>query len=115
MDLKLILLTGVFAVFLIACARELDTSLTTLETGVCVKSPGFALDGVDSLEHVDCSEPGSMLVLRAFDITSYEQWPGDANVNRIADSGCPPRTNYVLSPTEDSWVQADDREVICFE
>ena len=115
MDLKLILLAGVFSVLLIACARELDSSLTTLEAGDCVKSPGFALNGVDSLKHVECSEDGTMLVLRAFDINGYEEWPGDADVNRLSDTGCPPRTNYVLSPTEDSWVYADDREVICFE
>ncbi len=115
MDLKLILITGVFALLLAACARELDSSLTTLEVGDCVKSPGFALNGVDSLKHVDCAEDGTMLVLRTFDINGYEEWPGDANVSRVADSGCPPRTAYVLSPTEDSWTHGDDREVVCFE
>ncbi len=115
MNLKLMLLSGLFSVFVIACARQLDFSLTTLETGDCVKSPGLALNGVESLEQIDCSESGSMLVLRTFDINGYEEWPGDANINRLADSGCPPRTNYVLSPTEDSWARADDREVVCFE
>ncbi|MFQ5473359.1 MAG: hypothetical protein ACE5FA_10815 [Dehalococcoidia bacterium] len=115
MDFKLMLLSGLFSVFLVACARQLDSSLTTLETGDCVKSPGFTLNAVDSLEQIDCSEPGSMLVLRTFDIKVYEEWPGDADINRLARSGCPPRTNYVLSPTEDSWAQAEDREVICFE
>jgi hypothetical protein len=56
-----------------------------------------------------------MLVLRAFDISGYDGWPGDVDIDRLADSGCPPRTNFVLSPTEDSWVHADDREVVCFE
>lgn len=115
MDLKLILLTGVFSILLVGCARELDSSLTTLEAGDCVKSPGLALNGIESLKHVDCSEEGTLQVLRTFDINGYEQWPGDANVTRVSDSGCPPRTNYVLSPTEDSWNRADDREVICFK
>ncbi len=115
MDLKLILITGVFSILLVGCARELDSSLTTLQAGDCVQAPGLALEGVDSLKHVDCSEDGTMLVLRTFDISGYEEWPGDVNVDRVADSGCPPRTNYVLSPTEDSWNQADDKEVICFE
>ena len=115
MDLKLILIAGVFSILLVGCASELGSSLTTLEAGDCVKTPGFAVDGVDSLKHVDCTEDGTMLVLRTFDISGYEQWPGDANVTRVSDSGCPPRTNLVLSPTEDSWNSADDREVVCFE
>jgi hypothetical protein len=115
MDFKLILLTAMFSLFLVACSSELDSSLTTLEAGDCVKMPGSVSSGVESLKHVDCSEDGTLQVLRTFDINGYEQWPGDANVNRVADSGCPPRTNFVLSPTEVSWTQADDKEVICFE
>jgi len=103
-------------VFVVACGG-LDSSLTDFEVGDCIQDPnaGFVGDEVESLDHVDCSEPGTLRVIRVFQITQYDDYPGDAAIDSLVDSRCPFDTTVSLFPTRESWNEADDREVVCFE
>jgi len=102
-------------VLLIACGG-LDSSLTDLEVGDCVKDPALLFQGeVESLDHVDCSEPGTLRVVRVFDITGFDDYPGQAIIDAEMVSGCPFDTVTTLFPTRESLEGADDREVVCFE
>ena len=65
-------------------------------------------------------------VYAVFDI-SESQWPGQARVDELAEQGCLDRfadaigatyedsilVIYTLSPTEGSWKQRKDKEVVC--
>lgn len=111
----IIIAASVGLALVIACG--LDSSLTDLEVGDCIKDPnvGFAAEEVFSVDHVDCGEPGALRVTRVFDIIEYDVYPGDAAIDARATSGCPFDATLVLFPTRESWNDADDREVVCFE
>jgi hypothetical protein len=90
----------------------LDDSLTDLEVGDCIESPGLGVDEVDSVDAVDCG-PGTFRVIDRFQLEG-EDYPGDAALQDMIGSGCPIETVYTLGPTRDSWEKVDDRLVVCF-
>ena len=101
----------------VACTGELDSSLTDFEVGDCIKDPSIGTgqsEVVFSLDRVDCSEPGVLRVTQVFQVTQYDDFPGDAALASLVSSRCPLAT-FSLAPTEESWNGADDREVDCFE
>jgi hypothetical protein len=109
-------LTAIFfvslAFLLAACGDEfLDDSLTDLETGDCIESPGSSIE-VDSVDQVDCG-PGALRVIERFELEG-EEYPGDAALQEMIAAGCPIETVYTLGPTQDSWEKVDDRLVVCF-
>ena len=67
--------------FVAACGG-LDSSLTDLEVGDCIRDPeaSTVAEEVGSLDHVDCGESGMLRVSQVFDITGYDDYPGDATV-----------------------------------
>ncbi len=105
-------------VLVIACTGTLDPSITDFEVGECIKDPNVGFDQVEyfsSLDRVDCSEPGVVRATRVFQITQYDEYPGDAAIDSLASSRCPFDAVLVFFPTQESWNGADDREVVCFE
>ena len=103
--------------FVVACTGELDPSITDFEVGDCIKDPsiGLAREEVESLDRVDCSEPGTLRATQVFQITRYDDYPGDAVIESLASSRCPLDADLLFFPTRESWNDADDREVVCFE
>jgi hypothetical protein len=101
------------AIVALACEAELDPSLTELEVGDCVESRETGQ--IETLKHIDCSEPDALRVTSKFDMSGYSSWPGYPEVDRVAAERCPASTMNYLGPTEESWEEVGDREVICFE
>jgi hypothetical protein len=95
------------------------------EVGECFQTPD-ATDGVGELEKVDCSEPHDNEVFAVFDLPDGD-FPGSETTQDQALEGCLERfEDYVgesydespygiqpIAPSEESWNDADDREVIC--
>lgn len=97
----------------IGCS-QLDSSLSDLEAGDCVRDPGRRFQ-VRSLDHVDCDdEDAALKVTRVFTIKGYEEFPGPITMDEIINRDCTTDTTAALHPTEESWDQAGDREVVCF-
>lgn len=102
------------SLLLIACSAAIDESLTNLEVGDCIQSPGSVAEVV-SVEVVPCDDEGTLQVIERFDIgDADEEFPGDPEVEARAQAGCPDTTLYRLFPTGESWDRADDRLVVCF-
>ena len=98
----------------LACATTLDPSLTELEVGDCVKNPGGQQE-VERLDAVDCDDPGAFKVASTFEVTGQTSFPGEIELQRIALERCSLESTNWLVPTEESWEEADDRLVVCFE
>lgn len=113
-QLTITLALAILGLLLVACAPQLDASLTDLEKGDCVEDPGFAFQ-VDSLKYVDCDEEGVLKVTSVFQIKGYDEWPGQAAIDRVVDRQYTFDTTAAMYPTEESWNSADDRDVVCFQ
>lgn len=99
-------------------------SAFTMRVGDCWNDP----DGqqVSELEVVPCAEPHDNEVIALFDLPDGD-FPGEDAVEAAADEGCTARfADYVgssyesselviwpLWPTEGSWDNMDDREIVC--
>ena len=113
---RAIIVAVLAALSVVVACGGLDSSLTDLEVGDCVKDPDLSVEAeeVGSLDHVDCSEANTLRVTEVFDITGYDDYPGDETIDSIVSSRCSIDAT-ILFPTNDTWNQADDREVVCFE
>ena len=97
----------------LACTTTLDPSLTELEVGDCVKN--YGQQEVERLDTVDCDDPGAFIVASTFEVTGHTSFPGDIELQRIAVERCSLESTNWLVPTEESWEEADDRLIVCFE
>jgi hypothetical protein len=111
---------------LVVVAAVLVGDSLTIEVGECVNAaPASA---VRPLNEVECAEPHHAEVYAVFDVASGSaQYPGDSDVSAAAVEGCveefAPFVGVAfdesefdvlyIHPTEESWVELDDREVIC--
>jgi hypothetical protein len=96
-----------------------------VRVGDCFNDEAFENTEISEIPAVPCSEPHDNEVYAAFDITG--EWPGDERVEQLAYEGCLERfagavgrsyeesvIDYTtIYPTEGSWNQRDDREVLC--
>jgi hypothetical protein len=105
-----------------------DVGVFALEQGDCfVTPPSGNLNEVDA---VPCDEPHSSEVIGLFDLEGDEDapFPGDAEIQTQSNDTCggdlyeeyvgapfdPARhTVQFITPTQQTWDQVDDREVIC--
>ncbi|MGE0159863.1 MAG: septum formation family protein [Gemmatimonadales bacterium] len=93
--------------------------------GDCFDDEAFESSEISEIPAVPCSQPHDNEIYALFDIQG--EWPGSEGVEEIAYQGCLDRfagaigkayedseIDYtVLYPTEGSWKQRNDREVIC--
>ena len=93
--------------------------------GDCFNDEAFENTEISEIPAVPCAEPHDNEVYAAFDITG--EWPGTDRVEELAHEGCLERfagavgksyeesvIDYTtIYPTEGSWNQRDDREVLC--
>ena len=103
-----------------------EGNVFSLDVGDCFQDPD-QFGEVTDVEIVDCSEAHDNEVYHLFDLPEGD-FPGNATVSTLADEGCSEafdgyvgiayaQSRFVyttLSPTEESWDRADDREVVCF-
>jgi hypothetical protein len=99
-------------------------SVFDLNVGDCLN--GNAQGVVGTMDRVTCDQPHVFEVYHAFDIAG-NVFPGEQSVTQQAETGCIAAfEGYVgkdyqqsalflntLWPTADSWVQQNDREVLC--
>jgi hypothetical protein len=98
-----------------------------VEVGDCLNLPS-ELDVVQSVEGVPCTQAHNAQAYAIFDLTGFgDAFPGRAAFEEQAAKGCYERfQSFVgisfeqselyfttLEPTEDSWVELDDREIVC--
>ena len=97
----------------------------SIQVGDCFDDQ-TATEEVSDVPGVPCTTPHDNEVFATFDLTA-PKWPGDEQVNGLADEGCLERfqkaigTTYeesvlmitTLVPSQGSWTQMDDREVVC--
>ncbi|MBT8404393.1 MAG: septum formation family protein [Gemmatimonadetes bacterium] len=101
-----------------------DVSVFSIQIGDCFDD---ADDGeVMEVGGIPCSEPHDNEVYALFDLVD-DAWPGDEAVNETAGAGCRERFAaaigadyedsilmfYPMTPTQGSWDELDDREVVC--
>jgi hypothetical protein len=93
--------------------------------GDCFDDEAFASSEISEIPGVPCSQPHDNEVYAAFDLSG--EWPGDDRVEELAYAGCHERfagaigrgyedsvIDYTaIYPSEGSWKQRDDREVLC--
>ena len=98
-----------------------------IEDGDCLNLPS-ELNQVQSVEGVPCTQAHNAQAYAHFDLTGFlDAFPGSAAFQEQALEGCYERfQSFVgipyeqselylstLEPTEDSWVELDDREIVC--
>lgn len=115
----------VVAALAVGCTDEVD--VFELEVGDCFDQiePG---DGtVESVTAVDCDQPHDHEVYATYDLDDGD-WPGADAVRAEAEEGCRVRFEVYVGapyadseleaaafwPTEASWQEHGDREVVCF-
>lgn len=129
-------IVSVALVGLSACSdaeRDADTdeivgagteSAFSLRVGDCFNDPSG--DDVADVEALPCSEPHDNEVYHLFDLPDGD-FPGEDAVMGLADEGCAAEFDgfvgaayadseldfYHLTPTNDTWNQMSDREVVC--
>lgn len=99
----------------------------SIEVGDCLNLP-TELSEVQSVEGVPCSEAHSAQAFAIFDLTGFgDGFPGSAAFQDQAGEGCYQRFEgfvgipyenselyfTTLEPTQESWAQLDDREIVC--
>lgn len=99
----------------------------SIEVGDCLNLPSD-LNAVQSVEGVPCTQPHSAQAFAKFDLVGFgEAWPGLEAFSADADQGCLDRFEdfvglpyeqsefylTVLRPSEETWEEVDDREVVC--
>lgn len=103
-----------------------DIGVFVVQEGDCISLPTAGAE-VAAFEGSSCDEPHDGEIYELFDITGFDEFPGDTVLREQADEGClnafEPYVgiDYQLSeffytfftPSEDTWNQVDDREVIC--
>ncbi|MBM4183970.1 MAG: hypothetical protein FJ207_07055 [Gemmatimonadetes bacterium] len=96
-----------------------------VHVGDCFNDEAFENTEISELPAVPCSEPHDNEVYATFDIAG--EWPGEERVEELAYEGCLDRfaaaigkgyedsvIDYTtLYPSEGSWKQRNDREVVC--
>ena len=106
-----------------ACGED---KVPTADIGDCVEESELS-GSVDEIATVDCDEPHYAELIAKFDLDG-DDYPGDEAVGTQGLEGCTSRfEDYVgidypssiyyvgpVTPTEDTWNDADDREVLCF-
>lgn len=119
-------LAALAGVGLISSIAACGGQVATAEVGECIVTADIP-DDVTDIPTVDCSEPHDAQVVGKFDLDDGD-FPGTDAVRAAADERCVSEfesfigaaygessleISYVY-PTQQTWEQADDREVVCF-
>ena len=97
-----------------------------IRIGDCFQDPDSGSDEFESVEAVPCTQAHDNEAYAAFNLSGND-YPGVSEVQQLADQGCFDRfAGFVgveyedssfdfwsMYPTEGSWDQLDDREILC--
>jgi len=105
----------------------LDTEVPTADVGECVTND-IAASTVSEFDVVDCTESHTVELIHKFDLPDGD-FPGAEEISTATQEQCQGSTFedyvgldyqsseieiYPVTPTEETWNDADDREVLCF-
>ena len=96
-----------------------------IRVGDCFNDDAFESTEISEIRAVPCTDAHDNQVYAAYDLTG--EWPGDDRVAELAYEGCHARFQGAIGksyedsvldytaiyPTEGSWKQRSDREVLC--
>lgn len=120
--MRKLLVFVILAMGLVACGQQ---SVFSLPVGTCFDDQA---DGeISSVPEVDCSEPHDNEVFALIEYTETDAYPGADQMSAISEELCITQfEGYVGSdyqssalrvfpifPTEESWNEDEDREIIC--
>ena len=119
-------LAALAGVGLVSSIAACGGQVATAEVGECVVTADIP-DDVTDIPTVDCSEPHDGQVVGKFELDDGD-YPGDDAVQTAAQEGCLTEFESFVGiayeesslepswvyPTEQTWNEVDDREVICF-
>lgn len=117
----LLVIAALLAGVTLACSQDVATA----DVGACFEEPEDTSE-IGEFDTVECEEPHFGEVYYKFDIAG-DEYPGEEGVSQEVQDGCLPAfEDYVgipyeesvyeifpITPTEETWNDADDREVIC--
>ena len=120
-------LAALAGVGLISSIAACGGQVATAEVGDCIVTSELGTDEITEIPTVDCTEAHDAQVVGKFDLEDGD-FPGDDAIATAAEEGCATEFESFIgaayadssleisyiSPTEETWDQADDREVICF-
>ena len=103
-----------------------EIDVFTVQIGDCISWPTNT-DAIAAFDGVACDEPHDGEIFELFDITGFDEFPGDEVVGDSANVGCldafEPFVGIAYAesefffttfiPTQETWDQVNDREVIC--
>lgn len=106
--------------------EEGDLSAFSIQEGDCLDDPSDLTGVVQDVAAVPCDQPHGAEVYELFDLPDGDYPPAD-EITTAATDGCSaafeeaygdePGAESIeisyLTPTQESWDQADDREVVC--
>lgn len=97
-----------------------------MQPGDCFDDTFFTAGELTEVPGVPCDQPHDNEVYATFDVTG-DVFPGDDQLDQLADQGCLARFEAAigrpyeestlvftkLTPSERSWAELSDREVVC--
>ncbi len=104
-----------------------DIGVFALREGDCLLLPSTLETEVETMEATPCSEPHDGEVLALVQVAG-DDFPGQAALDTEAETGCLTAFSSAtgvdffedvmwdmtyLTPTQESWDRADDREIVC--
>lgn len=118
-------LAALAGVGLISSIAACGGQVATAEVGECIVTSEIP-DNVTEIPTVDCTEAHDAQVVGKFDLEDGD-YPGEDAIVTAADEGCMEEFESFIGaayadsslelsriyPTEETWNQADDREVLC--
>ena len=120
-------LAALAGVGLISSIAACGGQVASAEVGACIVTDELGTDEITEIPTVECSEAHDAQVVGKFDLDDGD-FPGKDAVEAAAQDGCLPEFESFIGatyeesslelsyiyPTEQTWDQADDREVLCF-
>jgi len=117
---------AIAGVGLISSIAACNQTVATVDVGSCANTSDLTGEITD-IPTIECTESHDAQVVGKFDLDDGD-FPGDEGIASAAEEGCRGQfetfigisfdesslsMNYI-GPSEDTWNEADDREVICF-
>jgi hypothetical protein len=93
-----------------ACGDE--GNVLELEEGDCIADRPTG--NVSEVDFVECDSEEAAYEVLSIVVLDGDEYPGDDNVTAEAELGCAAGTTDYLLPTQETWEEADDREIVCF-
>jgi hypothetical protein len=105
----------------------LGSEVATADVGDCITNE-IAGSSISEFDTVECTEPHTAELIHKFDLPDGD-FPGQEEIGTAVAEGCQGSAfeDYVgtpyaeseiyvfpVTPTEETWNEADDREVLCF-